>query len=134
MLIFLLLSIYIWPSRTGSIQTWDIEVDYTNSAYASQFKIPFSLSNGLDPRSYLKIVFPFSLNYKETNSIPDGLTGAYQMAVGDHACGKLSEETTQIYSNIAKEPNTYYIKFPSHLLPKQFYILILTIYGNNLNI
>lgn len=48
------------------ISTWDVELDYTNAGYASQFTIGFKLSNPLPSTGYLRIIFPFSLHYTDT--------------------------------------------------------------------
>lgn len=50
------------------IQTWDVELDYTNSGYATKFTLPFKLDNSLPTFGFLRVVFPFSLHYTATNS------------------------------------------------------------------
>jgi hypothetical protein len=38
-------------------------LDFTNAGYASEYLMPFSLENGLNENSYLKVLFPYALHY-----------------------------------------------------------------------
>ena len=60
------------------IRTWDITLNHVNSGFASQYSLPFSLSNGLQNNSYLKIVFPYSLHQSSSSqSQPIGMDASY---------------------------------------------------------
>lgn len=62
----------------SNIKTWDIDLDFTNAAYASQYRMPFSLANNLPASGYLRIVFPYALHYTLIAQSPQGVSASYQ--------------------------------------------------------
>ena len=88
-LILLLNIINTYFVQAGHIYGWDIELNYNNAGYASEFIFPFSLENMITKNDYLKIIMPFPLHtsYDPVTFVPDNLVATYSLAIGDHHCG-----------------------------------------------
>jgi hypothetical protein len=69
----------------------DIQMDYTNSAYASRYDMPFALESGLSVNSYLKVVFPYQLHESAVAGQPLGMDASYTTMPDGYNCGSVDE-------------------------------------------
>lgn len=98
----------------GHISKWDVELNYNNAGYASEFYLSFSLDTTLSATDYLKIVMPLPLHtsFNALTHRPDALAAQYAIIVGEHHCNEPAYGPADIFINNfdgAIEENSYYI-------------------------
>ena len=121
--------------KSGHIDSLGITLNYNNAGYATEFKLTFSLENGLNTFEYIKIIFPFSLHASISNNIPNGVIAKYMENLSGYNCGLINMNNAAIYVSSDSE-TTYYIQIGDNnvLKPNSFYTLIIEIVEENANL
>lgn len=136
MLLQFLFSFYLLTIiKSGHIDSLGITLNYNNAGYATEFKLTFSLENGLNTFEYIKIVFPFSLHASISNNKPNGVIATYMENLSGYNCGMINVKNAVIYVSSDSE-TTYYIKISDNNVLKSntFYTLIIEIAEENANL